>query len=83
MSAPRPWCRVRITDRHGSAVGGWVLDGSGAPDMGAVDTVARLALVAKRRGGSVILSEVCTDLIRLLDLSGLPVEVEGEAERGE
>jgi hypothetical protein len=83
MSAPRPWCCVRFTDRNGSVVGGWVLNGSGDPDLGAVELIARLVLMAKRRGGSVVLSEVRTDLVRLLDLSGLPVEVEWQPERGE
>jgi hypothetical protein len=58
-------------------MGGW-----GRPDLGAVETIARLALAAKRRGGSVVLSEVRTDLGRLLELSGLPVEVQGQPERG-
>jgi hypothetical protein len=47
-----------------------------------VETIARLALAAKRRGGSVVLSEVRADLGRLLELSGLPVEVQGQPERG-
>jgi hypothetical protein len=63
-------------------VGGCLLGGCGDPDLGAVDTIARLALVAKRRGGTVILSEVRADLGRLLDLSGLAVEVQGQPERG-
>jgi len=83
MSASQPWCRVRFTDGNGSVVGGCVIDGSGDPDLGAVETIARLALAAKRRGGAVILSEVHTGLVQLLDLSGLPVEVERQPERGE
>jgi hypothetical protein len=83
MSAPQPWCRVKFTDRHGSAAGGCLLGGCGEPDLGAVETIARLALAAKRRGGTVVLSEVRADLGRLLDLSGLPVEVQGQPERGE
>jgi hypothetical protein len=82
MSASKPWCRVRFTDRHGSVVGSCLLGGCGDPDLGAVETIARLALVAKRRGGCVVLSEVRADLGRLLDLSGLPVDVEGQPERG-
>lgn len=83
MSASEPWCCVRITDGNGSLVGDCVLDGSGPPDLGVVEFIARLALEAKRRGGVIILSEVRTDLVRLLDLSGLPVEVEWQPERGE
>ncbi len=83
MSASEPWCRVRITDGNGSLAGDCVLDGSGPPDLGAVEFIARLALEAKRRGGVVILSQVRIDLVGLLDLSGLPVEVEWQPERGE
>jgi hypothetical protein len=82
MSGSQPWCRVRFTDHHGSVVGGCLLGGHGDPGLGAVETIARLALVAKRRGGTVVLSEVRADLGRLLDLSGLPVEVQGQPERG-
>jgi hypothetical protein len=82
MSASQPWCRVRFTDRHGSVVGSCMLGGCGHPDLGAVETIARLALVAKRRGGCVVLSEVRADLGRLLDLSGLPVDVQWQPERG-
>jgi hypothetical protein len=83
MSASRPWCRVRFTDRHGSVVGGCLLGGCDDPDLGTVETIARLALVAKRRGGGVVLSEVRDDLARLLDLCGLPVDVQWQPERGE
>ena len=82
MSASQPWCRVRCTDCHGSVVGSWWLGGCGDPDLGAVEAIARLALTARRRGGTVVLSEVRADLGRLLDLSGLPVDVEGQPERG-
>jgi hypothetical protein len=83
MPASQPWCRVRFTDRHGSVVGGCLLGGCGDPDLGTVEAIARLALVAKRRGGCVVLSEVRDDLARLLDLSGLPVDVQWQPERGE
>jgi hypothetical protein len=64
-------------------VGECVLDGCDGPDLGAVDTIARLVLEAKRRGDTVVLSEVRADLGRLLDLSGLTVDVQREPERGE
>jgi hypothetical protein len=82
MSASQPWCRLRFTDFHGSVVGACRLGGCGPPDLGALETIARLALVAKRRGGTLVLSEVRPDLGRLLEWWGLPVEVEGQPERG-
>jgi len=83
MPIPPPWCRIRVTDRHGTVVGECVLDGCDHPDLGAVETIARLALEAKRRGDTIVLSEVRADLGRLLDLSGLAVDVQWEPERGE
>ena len=42
----------------GAALISYVLEGPGAPDMGAVDEVARLALMAGRLGGAVVLADV-------------------------
>ena len=83
MAASEPWCFVRFTDGDGSVVGGCVIDGPGDPDLAAVEVIARLALVARRQGFAVLLSGVRADLRRLLDLSGLPVEMEGQPEGGE
>jgi len=60
----------------GVALASNVLEGPVAPDMSAVDHVARLALMAKRLGGGVVLTEVCPDLRALLELAGLGVEME-------
>ena len=49
----------------------------------AEDEVARLALLAGRLGGDVALGEVCPALDALLHLTGLAVEVEGQAELAE
>jgi hypothetical protein len=59
-----------------------VLEGPGAPDLGTVDDVARLALVAKRLGGTLVLVEVGPALQVLLELAGLPVQVQGKSEGG-
>ena len=59
------------------------LGGPGLPDLGAVDDVARLALLAGRLGGRIVLSDVSPAMRSLLELAGLGVEVEGEAEGGE
>jgi len=72
-----------LTDRDGSVVDECVLDGCDDPDLCAVETIARMALDAKRRGFAIVLSEVRADLGRLLDLSGLAVDVQWEPERGE
>jgi hypothetical protein len=45
--------------------------GAGAPDLAAVDRVARLALWAKRMGGRLVISELSPRLRELLDLAGL------------
>jgi hypothetical protein len=71
------WCRVTMVDPDGIAVAAGVLEGPVAPDIGAVDDVARLALMAKRMGGGIVLAEVSPDLRALLELTGLVVEVEG------
>ncbi len=48
-----------------------------------MDDVARLALLAGRLGGGIVLTEVSPALRTLLELAGLRVEVEGQAELGE
>jgi hypothetical protein len=77
------WCRVLVVGPDRTALASHRLEGPGPPDLGAVDDVARLALLAGRIGGSIILSDVSPALRSLLRLSGLRVEAEGEAEGGE
>ena len=77
------WCRVTMVDPDGIALASGVLEGPAAPDIGAVDDVARLALLAKRLGGGLVLTDVSPDLRALVELTGLVVEMEGEPERGE
>jgi hypothetical protein len=60
-----------------------VLGGSGPPDLSAVDTLARMALAASRKGSVVVLSEVSQRLRELLVLAGLRLEMSGEAEIAE
>ena len=70
----------------------WSVDGSGPPDLGVVDDLSRVQLMARRFGYSIRLSDVSADLSELLDLFGLRhvfggaplcVEVGRKAERGE
>ena len=71
------WCRVTMVGPDGVALASGLLEGPAAPDMSVVDDVARLALMAKRLGGSILLTEVSADLRALLELADLGVEMEG------
>jgi hypothetical protein len=59
------WCRITI-----------VLEGDGAPDMAAIDELARWLLLAKRAGGRLTVDRVSPEMADLIDLSGLGVEME-------
>jgi hypothetical protein len=80
MVALQRWCRATVVRRDGSVFGEYVFEGEGGPDLGAVDGVARLALLAMRVGGRMTLVEVSAEMRELLDLVGLGVEVEGQSE---
>ena len=77
------WCRVTVVVANNTALICHELGGPGLPDLGAMDVVARLALLAGRLGGRIILSDLSPEMGALLELAGLPVELEGEAEGGE
>jgi hypothetical protein len=77
------WCRVLVVGPDRATVARHRLGGPGTPDLGVVDDIARLALLAGRIKGKIILSDVSPAVAALLDLAGLPVEMEGQAERGE
>ena len=66
------WCRLSVVDDSGTI-----------PDMSIVDQIARLALTARRAGGRLVIESVCEELADLLDLAGLGVEVNRDAERRE
>ena len=83
MASPQRWCRITVVGPSGSPLATFVLTGSGAPNLGAVDHVARLALLGARLGGCVTLAEVSSAMRELLELAGLDVEVEGQTEGGE
>jgi hypothetical protein len=76
------WCVVSLVGPHGSELARRTLSGAGAPELGAVEQVARLLLSAKRLGGSIVLRDVSPSLWALLQLAGLRVEVERQAELG-
>ena len=57
--------------------------GLGPPGLGAVDLLARLQLAARRAGGRILLRDPDPGLGALLDLVGLPFELEGQVEQRE
>lgn len=65
------WCTVTEIGPDETTLAEWTLRGSGAPCIEVVDSLARLQLELQRDGGRVVLSDVCDDLARLLDLAGL------------
>ncbi len=80
MEAFQRWCRIAVVRRDGTVVRECVLEGQGAPDLQAVDDVARIALAATRAGCHARLVETSAELRELVDLCGLPVDVERETE---
>jgi hypothetical protein len=62
---------VRIVSPDGILLAERILDGPAAPDLGAVDQIARIALVARRIGGTVAIDIVSPELRALLELCGL------------
>lgn len=74
------WCRVTVVGPAGTEVARCDLEGEGSPDLGTVDQVARLALLAGRLEGHTTLGEVSPSLRGLLELAGLYLEMEGQAE---
>lgn len=98
MAGSELWCRVTVRGADGSPKASWSMEGTGPPDLAAVDAIARLKLVAGRAGGTVILDAVCPAMHDLLVLAGLtgagptragPAvagllrEVDGQPEEGE
>jgi hypothetical protein len=73
---------LSIVGPDGRELGRLVLEDEGAPDISFVDTVARLALLARRLGGDVVVADGSTALAELLLLAGLGVEVKWQPELG-
>jgi hypothetical protein len=55
----------------GTEVGSWPLEGSTRPDLEVIDLLARLALTARRFGGSIGLRNAGPELLGLIDFVGL------------
>jgi hypothetical protein len=79
MAVPQRWCRITVVGPDGTVLAGCLLEGTGPPDLGAVDDVARLALLAGRLGGGITLADVSPVMRALLELAGLRVEMDGQA----
>jgi hypothetical protein len=82
-----------IVSRAGTEVATWEILRQGSADLGLVNTLARLQLLAHRMGCTIEIREPTEELTGLLDLTGLAealgtprllrIEMLGEAERGE
>jgi hypothetical protein len=55
----------------GTEVASWPLAGSSHPDLDVIDHLARLALIARRRGGAITVRGAGPQLIRLIQFVGL------------
>ena len=55
----------------GTEVARWPLPGSAHPDLGVIDTLARLALTTRRRGGTITVRDAGPQLLRLIHFVGL------------
>lgn len=74
------WCRMVAIAQDGTALGVWLLEGSGLPGLPALAEVAERALEARRAGGRLVLDAATSELAELIELAGLPVEVRRQAE---
>jgi hypothetical protein len=83
MSETELWCRVTVVEADGSEVARFELEGPGSPELSALDHVARMALLARRHGGEIIISDIAEPLCRLFELAGLTLQVKGQPEEGE
>ncbi len=72
-----------LLERSGAGVVVCDVGGLGPPGLGIVDLLARLQLAARRAGGRIRLRDPDPALHALLDLVGLPFEVEGQPEQRE
>lgn len=83
MDPSRLWCRMVFVGPDGRPERTELLEGVGSPDLSAVDVVAHRALAAARVGCRLVLADLEPGLDDLLRLAGLPVDMDGQPERGE
>ena len=77
MVKAKLWCRVTIVGPEGEEIAYCSLEGSGDPNIGAVDDVARLVFLASRLGGETVITDLSAELRALLELTGLRSELDG------
>jgi hypothetical protein len=73
------WCRIRVVNCCKRVLVSENLAGFGPPGLAAVDRVARLALMARRRRARIVISDISPSMRELLDLAGLDVRTWGWA----
>jgi hypothetical protein len=83
MGSARLWCRVGFVRIDGTELFVRRFDGVGPPDISLVDELARLVLLAGRLGVEIVVTELADELRELLELTGLVVEVQGQAKAKE
>jgi hypothetical protein len=83
MLPVQTWCQVTLVGPDGAELVRGALEGPGDPDLRMVEEVARLMLAARHLGAGVRLGGVMPVVRELLELSGLGVEVQWQAEGGE
>ena len=82
MAGRDRWCTVELV-RAGRVRARCTFGGADPVDLAAIEAIARMALAARRLGYALRLTAVAPELHELLDLAGLGVEVQGEAELAE
>ena len=80
MVVSRWRCLIDIVGPDGTVWATRVLKGTGNPDLGDVEKLALMQLSAARIGGRIAIGAISPHLVELLELSGLPVEVQGQTE---
>jgi hypothetical protein len=73
------WCRIRVVNCCKRVLAAETLGGFGPPGLTAVDRVARLALIARRRRARIVISDISPRMRELLDLAGFDVRTWGWA----
>ena len=71
---------MSVVDPYGHELAGCVLEGPSAAVLAAVDTVARLTLVARRLGADVLVEDLSPRMTELLAFAGLRLETQGQPE---
>jgi hypothetical protein len=83
MDAQELWGKLRLVAPDGTVLAFCRVRGFGRPDLGAVNEVGRIQLLATRIDAGVAFETICPALVELLDLAGLTVEMCRQSEGGE